>query len=133
MTRWVLLILTMDRRGKGVWGELVARRLLEAKGLQFEAANWRDGKCEIDLIFRDGPVLVFVEVKSRSSDFFGSPGSFLDIRQEQRITRAAARYCEIHDHQWEIRFDLVEILWRSYTEPEIKHHRDAFYPGDEGW
>jgi putative endonuclease len=123
----------MQNKKTGMKGELLARQFLQAKGLELQSCNWRAGRCEIDLIFREREALIFVEVKTRSSEHFGSPGSFLSPTQEQRIAQAAYRYCELQDHQWEIRFDLVEVVLFPGRAPIIRHYEDAFFPGDDGW
>lgn len=113
----------------GNWGESVATNFLEEKGFRILAANWRHRRAEVDLIAMDGEVLVFVEVKTRSSDYFGPPEVFVTPQKEKLLVRAAHAYMEQIDHDWEIRFDVVSILVRDRQDYEIRHLPDAFWPG----
>ena len=123
-----------DKRSAiGTEGEQLAANYLIAQGFKLLAQNWRAGRAEVDLIFRSEKLLVFVEVKTRAASYFGSPGSFLTKVQEARIGMAATAYCEEAGHEWEIRFDLIEVLLPPKGKPTLKHYPDAFYPGDTGW
>ena len=115
----------------GKKGEAIAKAFLLSKGYQFLEANWRFKRAEIDLIFKDDEILVFIEVKTRSSDHFGQPEEFLSENQERLITTAASAYMESINHDWEIRFDIVSIIFQSEQSYSIKHIEDAFFPGLE--
>ncbi len=100
----------MSRSRLGGWGESIARRHLEAKGYAIEAVNWRCRVGEIDLVARDGPTLVFVEVKTRTSDRFGGPEEAVTSSKLDRMKRAAWAYLAVHgslDVDW--RIDVVAI------------------------
>ena len=112
----------------GKKGEAIAKAFLLNKGYQFLDANWRFKRAEIDLIFKDDEILVFIEVKTRSTDHFGQPEEFLSKKQERLITAAASAYM---DHDWEIRFDIISIIFKSEQSYSIKHMEDAFFPGLE--
>ncbi|MCB0617128.1 MAG: YraN family protein [Saprospiraceae bacterium] len=113
----------------GEWGEQLAARFLEDKGLRILERNWRFSRAEIDLIAEEGEVLVFVEVKTRTSDYFGPPERFVSARKRQLLADAAAVYCEKRDHSGEVRFDVVAILLKAGRAPELRHLPDAFFPG----
>lgn len=115
----------------GKIGESIARTYLQDKGYLFLAANWRYKRAEIDLIFKEKDILIFVEVKTRSSDHFGQPEEFVSKAQEILIADAASAYMEMINHEWEIRFDIISILYRSEQSYAIKHIEDAFFPGLE--
>ena len=66
------LVTQTTRQGLGAAGERLARRHLEHQGYEFIAANWRRPYGELDLIMRDGDTLVFIEVKTRRGERFGS-------------------------------------------------------------
>ncbi len=110
-------------------GEDLAVRHLENAGFTILERNWRCGKAEIDIIARDGEALVFVEVKTRSTDAFGAPESFLTPRQTQLISAAAAAYMEMIGHDWELRFDVISIILSDNDHFSLQHLRDAFFPG----
>lgn len=116
----------------GRTGETLARRYLEGQGYRILEANWRYRRSEIDLIAMDGPILVFVEVKTRGTDVFGKPEEFVTARKEKLMVDAAIAYMESIGHDWELRFDIISILYRSETDYQLEHFPDAFFPGLEG-
>jgi len=116
----------------GQTGEALARRYLEEKGYRILEANWRYRRAEVDLIAMDGAILVFVEVKTRGSAAFGRPEEFVTRYKEQLLTDAAMAYMEAIGHDWELRFDIISILYQSEQDYRIEHFPDAFFPGLEG-
>ncbi|MDN0124908.1 YraN family protein [Yersinia aleksiciae] len=80
----------MSQRDTGAHYELQARRHLERAGLIFQAANVTYQSGEIDLIMRDGPTWVFVEVRFRRNALFGGAAASVTYRKQQRLLRAAA-------------------------------------------
>lgn len=111
----------------GKKGEQVALKFLEESGLKILEANWRHGKDEIDLIARDGTELVMVEVKTRSTKFFGEPSEAVGMAKENCMIRAAEAYIELHNLDVDTRFDIVSIVIDK-KGTHIEHIRDAFYP-----
>lgn len=109
-------------------GEELAAQFLEQQGIQVLHRNWRFGRAEVDIVALDSPILVLVEVKARSSDHFGRPEEFVSVKKQRFLAEAASRYMEMYGHDWEIRFDVVAVLFRTGTAPEITHFRDAFFP-----
>ena len=118
-----------EHNDTGKRGETLARELLLAAGYWIEATNWRCGKAEIDLIARLGELLVFVEVKTRSSTYWGQPGEFLRRRQIRLLSKAAHEYMRLTHHDWEVRFDLIAVVLHADGRAEVEHHEDAFFPG----
>ena len=114
----------------GKKGEKIACDYLKTKGYQILETNWRFSRAEIDIIAKFDEVLVFVEVKTRSSDFFGQPEEFIDQKKEKLIADASSEYMKQVGHEWECRFDFVSII---LTGPSyrLKHTEDAFFPGLE--
>lgn len=115
----------------GKLGEILAEEYLEQKGYRVLVHNWKFKRAEIDLIAKQGALLVFVEVKTRSSSVFGTPDEFLSTAQEDRIISAAYDYMDKHPHDGEIRFDLIAILFRNNRDFHLQHFEDAFFPGLE--
>ena len=111
----------------GKLGEHIASNYLTSLGYQLLEKNWRHRKAEIDLILKDSDNLVFVEVKTRSSDHQGEPASFVSQRQQQLIFTAANAYMECINHSWEIRFDIIGITLWSEHRFDLKHYQDVFY------
>lgn len=114
---------TTTSRGKE--GESIALRYLEGKGYTLVQANYRNGKAEIDLIVQKDTLLVFVEVKLRSSLHFGFPESFVILPKQKRIIFAAEEYILEKNWQGNIRFDIIAIVDMN-GDVQIEHFEDCF-------
>ncbi len=115
---------TERRRSLGAFGEAYAARHLVERGMVLLDRNWRCDAGEIDLVLRDGRVLVVCEVKTRSSTAFGSPLEGVTVRKAARLRRLAARW--LAEHQLrpdEVRIDLVGVLAPSGGDPQVEHVR----------
>jgi putative endonuclease len=116
------------RRGR--LGEQAAKRHLKKAGLKFLYANYRTTKGEIDLIFRDGEALVFVEVKTRSSEDWTRPAAAVNADKKRKLITTARSYLRLlHNPEIAIRFDIVEVLLNDGEVAEIRHQPNAFAPG----
>lgn len=113
----------------GKWGEEHAERLLRALGFKILGRRVRIApRDELDIVARDGDVLVFVEVKTRKSETFGSPVTSVDRDKRRVLSRAAVRYLrKLKNPRVSFRFDVVEVVG-SLEEgaPEVRHVRNAF-------
>lgn len=89
--------------------------------------NWRYKKLEIDIIALDNNIIVFVEVKTRGSDEYGEPETFVSLKKQRFIIEAANNYIIANNINYEARFDIVSILFKN-NQFVIKHLPDAFYP-----
>ncbi len=101
---------TDQRRGLGRWGENHAADHLTAAGYTLVARNWRCRGGEIDLIFRDGQTVVFVEVKTRRGRAYGAPAEALTPHKAQKLLDLGQQYVAAHDLDgvaW--RIDLVAV------------------------
>jgi putative endonuclease len=112
-------------------GEAIAKRYLEERGYRILETNWRYRRAEVDLIAMDGKTLVFVEVKTRNTTAFGEIEDFVTRKKEDLLIAAAHAYMEHIDHDWEIRFDIIAILYLDEQSYSVKHLEDAFFPGLE--
>jgi putative endonuclease len=118
-------LFVLNRRfAAGAQGEAAAADYLGRQGLWILARNWRsprDRREEIDLVCRDGDVLVFVEVKSRAETAL-VPGYFAVDRRKRRVLRRAIRgyLAQLRRRPHTFRFDVVEVTWRA-GPPEIRH------------
>jgi putative endonuclease len=111
----------------GKLGERAAKRHLKELGLKFLTANYKTRRGEIDLIFREGQCLVFVEVKTRSSETWTRPATAVDKRKRRLLSMAALEYLRrIHNPQVVIRFDIVEVLLADGLVSEIRHLPNTF-------
>lgn len=118
----------------GQRGERAAARFLKRMGYVLVARSARDKAGELDIVAVDGRTIVFVEVKTRSSDIAGHPAEAVDEDKQQRLTRLALRYLKRHDlleYRW--RFDIVAVTWPpDQRRPTIEHFQNAFQPTDVG-
>lgn len=113
----------------GTRGELLARKYLEEKDYKILEINWRSWRAEIDLIAFKDEILIFVEVKTRTGDFYGQPEDFVDSAKQSQLTFAAEEYIYKINHNDEIRFDIISILFDKFDNHTINHIEDAFWPG----
>ncbi len=115
------------RKEAGDRGEALALRHLEAAGLKLLQRNYRCNSGEIDLIMRDGAVLVLVEVRYRRDSRFGGAAASVGTHKQQRLLRAAQHLLQTHRtyRQQRARFDLVAIEGDN-NNPQLNWIKDAF-------
>ena len=121
MNNWVLTsMLTTKEKGKK--GEDLAVEFLKILGYSIKKRNFHFGRTgEIDIIAQDKNVLVFVEVKMRSSDAFGDPLLSITTSKQKSIRKTAEGYLYINKiYDTECRFDVITIDIR-YTPEKIEH------------
>lgn len=111
----------------GKKGEDLASSFLELKGYEILERNWRFRRAEIDIIAKHNEKLIFVEVKTRSTDFFGNPEEAVHIKKQDLIARAAGAYILKVQHDWLIRYDVISILLFPDSTYSIEHIEDAFF------
>jgi putative endonuclease len=107
-------------------GETIAENFLKTFGYSVLHRNWRHGRSEIDIIASLGGAVIFIEVKTRSSNQFGFPEDFVDVAKRQRMYAAAEAYSEQYALAAPIRFDLISITQHDAAAPEVRHFIDAF-------
>ena len=111
----------------GQWGERVAKKHLQRQGLKFLTANFRSERGEVDLVFRDADCLVFVEVKTRSSETWTRPATAVDARKRRLLSLTALDYLQLlKNPQVKIRFDIVEVLLNEGKVREVRHLPNTF-------
>ncbi|MGB0346113.1 MAG: YraN family protein [Balneolaceae bacterium] len=115
-----------SKRTIGNEAEDLACNYLYSKGWEILDRNYYAGHAEVDIIAKDENVIVFIEVKMRSSTFFGSPIEHIDELKVRRIFEAAERWTHENDELTSpLRFDVIGILSKK-SGPEITHITDAF-------
>src|ERR1700754_2666284 len=107
-------------------GETIAKTHLENAGYEILDENWTHGKAEIDLIAYQDKVIIFAEVKTRTGNGFGEPEDFVDARKQRLLAEAAEEYIYLMNHQGEIRFDIISVLFDKNDNYILKHIEDAF-------
>jgi putative endonuclease len=114
------------RDALGQRGENVAARFLTNLGYKILERNFRCDMGEVDIIARNGKVLVFVEVKTRAYDDPTPEEQVNDVKRHQ-LTKAARFYLSrFGSPAPAARFDVVAIVWPTGREPQIRHTSDAF-------
>ncbi len=112
---------------RGELGERAAKKFLQKAGLKFLAANFRSARGEIDLVFRDDDCLVFVEVKTRSSEEWSRPADAVDARKKKLLSQTALDYLRLlKNPEVKFRFDIVEVLLVEGAVREIRHLPNMF-------
>ena len=98
------------RQALGRWGEAQAAAWYERRGCVVVDRNWRCDRGELDLVVVDGDTVVFVEVKARSNDRFGTASAAVGEQKQQILRRLAARWLDEHPtRRGDLRFDVVAI------------------------
>lgn len=108
----------------GDCGEQAAAEYLEKQGYIILARNFRTGHGEVDIIARQENVLVFVEVKTRSSNQYGYPEHSVTPRKRRHILSSAEEYIHAHPefHTW--RLDVIAVEYET-GEAKITHFENA--------
>lgn len=120
-----------NTRGKksrqlGITGEQLAHRFLVNKGYRTLTTNYRSPRGEIDLVCQDGDTVVFVEVKTRSSEKFGTPEESVTPLKQRRLQQLAQEYLIAHHLETQpVRFDVLTLLC-SPGAIKIEHLIGAF-------
>jgi len=111
---------------RGNRGEAIALGFLRTQGLIIVETQYRYGRGEIDIIAREGEVLVFCEVKMRTSDRYGAPEYGVNRRKQAQVRKIAEAYLYEHEIRDQIcRFDVVAIEVKG-GRTEIRYLRNAF-------
>ena len=110
----------------GSWGEETARKHLESKGYVILEQNWRCSHREVDIIAKQNNIVIFVEVKTRTSSF-RSPIDAVDRQKQKLLISAANYYVRQKNLDCDIRFDIISIVV-SNGSVDLEHIENAFYP-----
>lgn len=110
----------------GKKGEEMAVDFLEANGYSVLETNWRFKNLEADIIALKDKTLVIAEVKTRNSNFFGEPESFVTKQKQKNLIKTAHEYIIRNGLDLEVRFDIISIVLNN--SKAVKHIESAFYP-----
>lgn len=130
-----------DSEPLGARGEAAAAGFLERLGYRIVARNVRAPigrtragalvRGELDIVAFDGDTLVFVEVKTRTSDALAEPESAVTQSKRRRLIRTARRYRRlVGPFEAPFRFDVVGVVWRENLPPEIRLVKNFFRDGE---
>jgi putative endonuclease len=118
----------MRRAELGRMGEEIAKRFLHSRGYRILDTNYRSRSGEIDIICQNRDTVIFVEVKTRTSETFGAPAEAVNTRKQERLRRLAQEYLINHKlESWPVRFDILSLLFRPQDRDiQIEHITGAF-------
>ena len=112
---------------RGDLGERAAEKHLKGLGLKFLTRNYRSSRGEIDLIFREGDCLVFIEVKTRSPSDWSRPADAVDARKKKLLSQTGLDYLKLlKNPEIKFRFDIVEVLLEEGAVREVRHLPNTF-------
>ncbi len=115
------------RQSLGAAGERAAEEALRSAGMTILDRRFRRRRGEIDLVARDGELLVFVEVKSRRGGGYGRPAEAVTATKRARLARTALAWLQRHDALERVcRFDVVEVEVLGDGRQRVHHLPDAF-------
>lgn len=118
-----------SRAERGAAAERAVARYLQRGGYRVLERNWRCRQGELDIVVRRETTLVFVEVRSVSTTFLGTPIETVSRVKQTRVGRAAEAWLSSHPHpEADVRFDVVGVKWR-FARPVLDHIENAFCPG----
>jgi putative endonuclease len=113
---------TLGKRGE----EVAIKFLRQNKYIILDTA-WHFNHKEVDIIAKDNDVIVFIEVKTRTTKYWGNPEEFVTKQKQRFLIQAAEKYVTNLNHNGDVRFDVISILFENF-EFTVEHIIDAFYP-----
>jgi len=116
-----------NTREIGNKAEEIAVDFLLKGGYEILERNWYSNHHEIDIVARKNKIVVFVEVKSRASNFIQEPFLAVNRNKQQMLILAANAYIRNRNINDEVRFDIISIIL-TQTATKIEHIENAFYP-----
>jgi len=118
--------MTTQKQAFGQWGEKTAAAYLENNGYTILERNFHTAHGEIDIVASKAPVLIFVEVKTRSSHMFAFPEDSVTQRKQAHLLSAAEDYLQTHPESSESwQFDVIAIERKPGGNPEIVHFENV--------
>jgi putative endonuclease len=119
-----------DKDRLGRWGEKQSEKFLKRKGLKLLTRNYSCKTGEIDLIMVDTDrSIVFVEVKTRTDEYFESPESVINYNKKIKLAKTARYFIATHSvNNRPYRFDVVTIIAAPKTKKQIRHYKSVFIP-----
>lgn len=115
----------MNNIEKGKFGEKLARDYLINKGYKIIDINYRNKIGEIDIIAIHKEILIFIEVKSRTSNNYGYPYEAVNYKKQQKIVNSSLIYIKSKSYdKFQYRYDIIEVYLTNNSK--INHIENAF-------
>jgi putative endonuclease len=111
-----------EARKRGIWGEALAAWYLKQRGLHIIERNWRTRYGELDLIAKQGDLVIFVEVKLRKNACFATAAEAVTYSKQQKLCAAAALWLEKYAQNSFARFDVLEIYAPDNDPAHVRFH-----------
>lgn len=106
-----------------------ALEYLKANAYTLLKKNYRYRKAEVDLLMQKEDLLICVEVKARSSTFFGAPEQFISSKKIRLLVGAVDHFIQENQLDLEVRFDIIAFTVKG-KQWKLNHIKQAFYPWD---
>jgi len=117
-----------DAAELGKMGEQLAAEHLKKNGYSILARNYKiTAIAEVDIVASKDEHIIFVEVKTRESDYLNDPALMVPMKKQRQIIKAADEYVKEHEVDLPWRFDIISIVLNK-KDKKIEHIEDAFYP-----
>ena len=110
----------------GKKGEEYAQKYLWANGYEILETNYCFEKAEIDIIALKEGIISVIEVKTRSTDYFGNPEESVTYKKEQLLSDAIDQYLIEKNIDLPIQFDIISIIMKVNQAPSLNHIKEAF-------
>jgi len=111
----------MDKLKLGKKGEELAVKFLQKQGLKILARNYKTPQGELDIIAKNPKEIIFIEVKTRTSQEFGKPAEAVNYRKQEKLKLLAQEYlCTNKLENSNLRFDVLAIVIRPQGKPKIE-------------
>ncbi len=115
----------LDKKTTGEKGEDAACRHLKEKGYELLERNYKTKYAEIDIVCKKKEELVFIEVRTRANENFGSPEESVNYEKIRRLKRSALGYVQRKRYNQSYRIDLVCVVLGKEGEVErFTHHKN---------
>lgn len=115
----------------GTKGEKLATVYLKEKGYTILETNWRNRNLEADIIAVHSGVMIIAEVKTRSSNYFGDPETFVTKQKQSNLRKAANGYIQQKQLDLEVRFDIISVILDKISDQAtVNHIENAFLFGN---
>ena len=109
----------------GQKGEELASQFLQNKGYTVLETNWRFQNLDADIIAQRNKTLIIAEVKTRKSNYFGEPETFVNKQKQKNLINTANAYIQRYNLDLEVQFDIISIILGD-NQMKINHIDDAF-------
>lgn len=114
-----------EHNDTGTKGEELAASFLQNKGFVILEKNWRFKNFEADIIATIADTLVIAEVKTRKSNYFGEPETFVNKQKQKNLIKTGNAYIQQNNLDLEVRFDIISIILGDH-QMKVNHIEDAF-------